>query len=101
MADVYSLVHNLIGVPAVRDYVPYSWVALIQVKREHYAAIAHYHSAIAMLVKSLEELNCHTRRMLQIMHSTPLNEIYSSAFTDGQRKQLGTKTVTLYIHERI
>lgn len=91
VADVYSVVHNLISVPAVRDYVPYSWVALVQVKREHYAAIAHYHSAVGMLVKSLEELSSHTKRMLQLMHSTPLNEIYSSSFTDEQRKQLGKK----------
>lgn len=89
VADVYSVVNNLISVPEVRDYVPYSWIALIQVKREHYAAIAHYHSAVGMLVKSLEELSCHTKRMLQLMHSTPLNEIYSSPFTDEQRKQLG------------
>lgn len=91
VADVYSVVNNLISVPEVRDYVPYSWIALIQVKREHYAAIAHYHSAVGMLVKSLEELSCHTKRMLQLMHSTPLNEIYSSPFTDEQRKQLGEK----------
>lgn len=90
VADVYSIVHNLISVPAVRDYVPYSWIALIQVKREHYAAIAHYHSAVGMLVKSLKELSCHTKRMLQLMHTTPLNEIYSTSFTDEQRKQLGT-----------
>ncbi|XP_065200233.1 rhophilin-2 isoform X2 [Planococcus citri] len=89
VADVYSLVYNLISVPAVRDYVPYSWIALTQVKREHYAAIAHYHSAVGMLVKSLEEFSCHTKRMLQLMHTTPLNEIYSSSFTDEQRKQLG------------
>lgn len=75
--------------PAVRDYVPYSWIALVQVKREHYAAIAHYHSAVGMLFKSLEELSCHTKRMLQLMHTTPLNEIYSSSFTDEQRIQLG------------
>lgn len=89
VADVYSAVHNLMSVPAVRDYVPYSWIALVQVKREHYAAIAHYHSAVGMLVKSLEELSCHTKRMLRLMHSTPLNDIYSSAFTDEQRKKLG------------
>lgn len=31
--------------------------------------------------------------MLQLMHTTPLNEIYSSSFTDEQRKQIGKQII--------
>ena len=59
---------TLISVSAVKDYVPYSWLSLVQVKREHYSALAHYHSAIGLLSHDLESLSDQTRQVLQYLH---------------------------------
>ncbi|XP_075229263.1 GTP-Rho-binding protein rhophilin isoform X2 [Lycorma delicatula] len=68
VAEVYCTVHTLITVSAVRDYVPYSWVSLVQVKKEHYSALAHYHSAIGLLSHDLNSLSERTKEVLQYLH---------------------------------
>ncbi|XP_063217122.1 rhophilin-2 isoform X2 [Bacillus rossius redtenbacheri] len=68
VAEVYSKVHALISVAAVRDYVPYSWAALVQVKREHYAALSHFHVAAGVLGARLADLSPRTRDTLQFLH---------------------------------
>ncbi|XP_049826828.1 rhophilin-2-like isoform X2 [Aethina tumida] len=51
LADCYSQVYQLISHESVHDYVPYSWISLIQVKREYYTGMAHFHSAQGVLHK--------------------------------------------------
>ncbi len=49
VSEVYNKVHGIISQPPVKDYVPFSWVSLTQVKREHYKSLAHYYVALALL----------------------------------------------------
>lgn len=46
--DVYSLVHQTMSQPHVKDYVPFSWTTMVQVKSEHFKALSHYFAAIAL-----------------------------------------------------
>ena len=36
VSDVYGKVHAIMSEEGQQDYVPFSWVALAQVKKEHY-----------------------------------------------------------------
>ncbi|KAG2458444.1 RHPN1 protein, partial [Polypterus senegalus] len=47
VADVYSLVYQTMTQPPVKDYVPFSWVTMVQVKSEHFKALSHYYAAVA------------------------------------------------------
>ncbi|XP_054276992.1 rhophilin-2-like isoform X2 [Macrosteles quadrilineatus] len=92
VSEVYCSVQTLISVSAVRDYVPYSWLSLVQVKREHYAALAHYHSAAGLLAKDLDSLSSRTKQALQLLHRdldprTALD--MSQPHDDHERKLLG------------
>lgn len=46
--DVYSLVHQTMSQPHVKDYVPFSWTTMVHVKSEHFKALSHYFAAIAL-----------------------------------------------------
>ena len=49
VSEVYEKVQEAISQPPVKDYVPYTWVSLVQVKKEHYRALSNYYVAIALL----------------------------------------------------
>ena len=49
VSEVYEKVQEAISQPPVKEYVPYTWVSLVTVKREHYRALANYYVAIALL----------------------------------------------------
>ncbi|MEQ2176151.1 hypothetical protein GOODEAATRI_025102, partial [Goodea atripinnis] len=36
VSDVYSLVHQTMTQPLMKDYVPFSWASMVQVKSEHF-----------------------------------------------------------------
>ncbi|XP_038147683.1 rhophilin-1 isoform X1 [Cyprinodon tularosa] len=48
VSDVYSLVHQTMTQPVMKDYVPFSWAAMVQVKSEHFRALSHYYAAAAL-----------------------------------------------------
>ncbi|CAO2602015.1 Rhpn1 [Lemmus lemmus] len=48
VAAEYGLVHRVMAQPPVRDYLPASWTNLAHVKAEHFSALAHYHTAMAL-----------------------------------------------------
>uniref|UniRef100_A0A4W3GLE4 Rhophilin Rho GTPase binding protein 1 n=1 Tax=Callorhinchus milii TaxID=7868 RepID=A0A4W3GLE4_CALMI len=48
VADVYSLVYQTMTQPPVKDYVPFSWTTMVQVKSEYFKALSHYFAAIAL-----------------------------------------------------
>ncbi|TRY97594.1 hypothetical protein DNTS_033220 [Danionella cerebrum] len=48
VSDVYSLVLQAMSVPLLKDYVPFSWISMVQVKTHHFRALAHYHTAAAL-----------------------------------------------------
>lgn len=92
---MYCTVQTLISVSAVRDYVPYSWLSLVQVKREHYAALAHHHSAAGLLAHDLETLSARTKQALQLLHrdTDPRTQLdISEPHDNHERKLLGRST---------
>ncbi|XP_067240590.1 rhophilin-1 isoform X1 [Chanodichthys erythropterus] len=48
VSDVYSLVLQAMSVPLLKDYVPFSWISMVQVKTHHFRALAHYYAAVAL-----------------------------------------------------
>lgn len=68
LSDCYSHVYELINHQSVRDYVPYSWTSLVQVKREYYAGVAHYFAASGILHKEAADMSDATRETLQFLH---------------------------------
>ena len=52
----------------VKDYVPYSWISLVHVKREHYVGMAHYYAALALLDHKTQTLTDKCREILMYMH---------------------------------
>ena len=67
MSEVYTEVFNVISQPPVKDYVPFSWASLVQVKKEHYKALAHFYVALAIL-DSNGEFSNKTLETLQFLH---------------------------------
>merc|ERR1711981_36922 len=49
VSEVYDKVYSVISQAPVKDYVPYSWVSLVQVKKEHYVALANFYVALGLL----------------------------------------------------
>ncbi len=45
------------SVPLLKDYVPFSWISMVQVKTHHFRALAHYYTAVALCDCSGELLN--------------------------------------------
>jgi len=48
VSDVYLLVLQTMAQPLMKDYVPFSWASMVQVKSEHFRAISHYYAAVAL-----------------------------------------------------
>ncbi|KAJ8932227.1 hypothetical protein NQ314_014825 [Rhamnusium bicolor] len=69
LADCYSHVNQLITNDLVRDYVPYSWNSLVQVKREYYTGMAHYQVASGVLHKEATEMSPTTKDTLLYLHA--------------------------------
>ncbi|KAK3597535.1 hypothetical protein CHS0354_018134 [Potamilus streckersoni] len=45
----YNDTHQLMSAEAVKDYIPFSWLSMAQVKSEYYNALAHYYLALALI----------------------------------------------------
>ncbi|XP_058495332.1 rhophilin-1 isoform X2 [Solea solea] len=48
VSDVYLLVQQTMTQPLMKDYVPFSWASMVQVKSEHFRALSHYYTAVAL-----------------------------------------------------
>lgn len=48
VSDVYLLVQQTMTQPLMKDYVPFSWASMVQVKAEHFRALSHYYAAVAL-----------------------------------------------------
>ncbi|KAM7012337.1 rhophilin-1 isoform 1-T1 [Tautogolabrus adspersus] len=53
VSDVYLLVQQTMTQPLMKDYVPFSWASMVQVKSEHFRALSHYHAAVALCEHTL------------------------------------------------
>ncbi|KAI5726664.1 hypothetical protein M8J76_006442 [Diaphorina citri] len=105
VAEVYMSLLSLITVPEVKDYVPLSWVSLIQVKKEHYLALSHYYCASGLLTKSLANLSSTAQTVLSYLHIPQENKknliLEFEPEDESQRKQLGVAHLrsALLFHE--
>ncbi|KAA0708203.1 Rhophilin-1 GTP-Rho-binding protein 1 [Triplophysa tibetana] len=45
---VRLMVAQAMSVPLLKDYVPFSWISMVQVKTHHFRALAHYYTAVAL-----------------------------------------------------
>jgi hypothetical protein len=89
---VYTTVHSLISSAPVKDYVPYSWVSLVLVKREHYSALAHHYVAVGILSQELKQFSQQIKETLQYLHgySDPKTQLEIRVpQDDAERKLLG------------
>jgi len=68
VSDVYNKVHTAISQEPVKDYVPYSWVCLTQVKKEHYKALSHFYVSLGLLDHEDENFKSKTKETLQYLH---------------------------------
>ncbi|XP_068175435.1 rhophilin-1 isoform X4 [Antennarius striatus] len=53
VSDVYLLAQQTMVHPLMKDYVPFSWASVVQVKAEHFRALAHFHAAVALCNRTL------------------------------------------------
>lgn len=95
MADCYNHVNELISHEAVRDYVPYSWSCLVQVKREYYTGMAHYHVASGVLHKEATDMSTTTKETLMYLHAEPLSAQLEIRLPkdDSERRILGKEEI--------
>ncbi|XP_028136590.2 rhophilin-2 isoform X1 [Diabrotica virgifera virgifera] len=68
LAVCYNDVSQLINHDTVRDFVPYSWSSLVQVKREFYTGMAHNLVANGVLHKDAAKMSDNTKDTLLYMH---------------------------------
>ncbi|XP_029815116.1 rhophilin-1 [Manacus vitellinus] len=91
--DVYSLVHQTMTQPHVKDYVPFSWTTMVHVKSEHFKALSHYFAAIALCdcpVPSESELPGQEKAFMQFHVTTPEGPSLRVLLQDPEeRRKLG------------
>ena len=77
----------------VKDCMPYSWLCLVQVKREHYRAMADYYVALGLSNHQAEltERSVETFQFLHDVHQVDEDERPAVPRTDEQRKYLGNR----------
>ncbi|XP_032549186.1 rhophilin-1-like isoform X2 [Chiroxiphia lanceolata] len=91
--DVYSLVHQTMTQPHVKDYVPFSWTTMVHVKSEHFKALSHYFAAIALCdcpVPSESELPEQEKAFMQFHVTMPEGPSLRVLLQDPEeRRKLG------------
>uniref|UniRef100_A0A674BQ65 Rhophilin Rho GTPase binding protein 1 n=1 Tax=Salmo trutta TaxID=8032 RepID=A0A674BQ65_SALTR len=78
----------------VKDYVPFSWASMVQVKAEHFRALSHYNAAVALCdhTQSIEEGGDEesAKALFQFHVSTPAGPPLSQVLRDPEdRRKLG------------
>ncbi|XP_027308587.2 rhophilin-1 isoform X1 [Anas platyrhynchos] len=91
--DAYSLVHQTMTQAHVKDYVPFSWTTMVQVKSEHFKALSHYFSATALCdcpAASDAELPEHEKAFIQFHITMPEGPSLRVLLQDPEeRRKLG------------
>ncbi|KAL4635333.1 rhophilin-1 [Arapaima gigas] len=89
VSDMYWLVLQTMGQPLVKDYVPFSWVTMAQVKLEHFRALSHYYAAVALCdhTRKVQWESSIGERTLQNFHtSTPKGPPLSVLLQDPEER---------------
>ncbi|XP_037626934.1 rhophilin-1 isoform X1 [Sebastes umbrosus] len=96
VSDVYLLVQQTMTQPLMKDYVPFSWASMVQVKCEHFRALSHYYAAVALCDHTLsaeeeeEEGDEAEKAFLQFYVSVPAGPQLSHVLQDPEkRRKLG------------
>ncbi|XP_010870761.1 rhophilin-1 isoform X2 [Esox lucius] len=95
VSDVYSLVLQTMTQPMVKDYVPFSWASMVQVKAEHFRALSHYYAAVALCnhTQSVQDEDCDEETekfFLQFHVTTPAKPTLSQVLREPEeRRKLG------------
>nr|XP_040040520.1 rhophilin-1 [Gasterosteus aculeatus aculeatus]XP_040040521.1 rhophilin-1 [Gasterosteus aculeatus aculeatus]XP_040040522.1 rhophilin-1 [Gasterosteus aculeatus aculeatus] len=95
VSDVYLLVQQTMTQPLMKDYVPFSWASMVQVKSEHFRALSHYYAAAALCDHTLsaEEEECEEeaeKAFLQFYVGGPAGPPLSQVLRDPEkRRKLG------------
>uniref|UniRef100_A0A8B9QQS0 Rhophilin Rho GTPase binding protein 1 n=1 Tax=Anas platyrhynchos TaxID=8839 RepID=A0A8B9QQS0_ANAPL len=89
--DAYSLVHQTMTQAHVKDYVPFSWTTMVQVKSEHFKALSHYFSATALCDSASDaELPEHEKAFIQFHITMPEGPSLRVLLQDPEeRRKLG------------
>uniref|UniRef100_A0A3B4HAV6 Rhophilin Rho GTPase binding protein 1 n=1 Tax=Pundamilia nyererei TaxID=303518 RepID=A0A3B4HAV6_9CICH len=95
VSDVYLLVQQTMTQPLMKDYVPFSWVSMVQVKSEHFRALSHYYAAVALCdhmckYKIYSDEEEAEKAFLQCHASVPAGPQLSQVLQDPEkRRKLG------------
>ncbi|XP_069778285.1 rhophilin-1 isoform X2 [Narcine bancroftii] len=93
VADVYSLVYQTMTQPPVKDYVPFSWTTMVQVKSEYFKAVSHYFAAVALCDHTLgpdDDENEHVKALQQLHVTMPEGPSLIMVLKDNEeRHKLG------------
>ncbi|XP_063802066.1 rhophilin-2 isoform X2 [Pseudophryne corroboree] len=49
VGEIYLQVFNAMNQPPIKENIPYSWTVMVQVKAEHYKALAHYFVGLILM----------------------------------------------------
>ncbi|XP_043923272.1 rhophilin-1 [Protopterus annectens] len=88
--DIYALVYQTMLQPPVKDYIPFSWTAMVQVKSQHFKALSHYHAAIALCEYSSipeKEENEYEKIFLQFHVTVPEGPSVNVLLHDHEERQ--------------
>ncbi|XP_018545848.1 rhophilin-1 [Lates calcarifer] len=99
VSDVYLLVQQTMTQPLMKDYVPFSWASMVQVKAEHFRALSHYYTAAALCdhMSSAEEEEAE-KAFLQFYVSTPAGPSLSLVLQDPEKR---TKTGKAHLRRAV
>ncbi|XP_041862379.1 rhophilin-1 [Melanotaenia boesemani] len=95
VSDVYFLVQQTMTQPLMKDYVPFSWASMVQVKSEHFRALSHYYAAVALCdhVLSADGEDCEEeaeKAFLKFYVNVPAGQPLSQILQDPEkRRKLG------------
>uniref|UniRef100_A0A8B9HY90 Rhophilin Rho GTPase binding protein 1 n=1 Tax=Astyanax mexicanus TaxID=7994 RepID=A0A8B9HY90_ASTMX len=96
---VYSLVLQAMSVPLLKDYVPFSWLSVVQVKTQHFRALAHYYTAAALYM--IDKVNdCGSAvKALKLVHTRPPDTLCLQEPEDRLRLGKGHLRKAIIRHE--
>ncbi|XP_037553825.1 rhophilin-1 [Nematolebias whitei] len=94
VSHVYSLVQQTMTQPLMKDYVPFSWASMVQVKSEHFRALSHYYAAAALCDHTFSaEEECDEeaeKAFLRFYANAPAGQTPSQILQDPEkRRKLG------------
>ncbi|XP_003937365.1 rhophilin-2 [Saimiri boliviensis] len=93
VGEVYQQLHAAMSQAPVKENIPYSWASLACVKAHHYAALAHYFTAILLIdhqVKPGTDVDHQEKCLSQLYDRMPEGLTPLATLKNGQqRRQLG------------